>query len=356
MPARRPLRIILFFLLTGSWILWNGGPVLAQGCCTVSSAPSIPVGDERSATLKPLQAILNYHWSYFEADENFFHDLHLLDTDSVEQMINVQNEHTAGIELGLVEKLSLIVEVPFHYNRRDFNNPDFGRIHQTAAGLGDLRTYLRYWCLPDHLLPGNGNLAFEAGVKIPTGDDSIYTDQNGTRLPADISIQTGTGSWDGIFGAAMFMRFGPVVPFANARYLLAPATDTGLPALDPLLAGQTIYNSIPDQAIWKVGASLDVGRLVREQFSEKEGGSADRVKVSLGFEGRHVPRHDLIGSSAGFRRAFDAYFLEPGFEWWITDRFGINGSFPVTVYRYLSTNPGTFPDLQVNLGLSFLLN
>ena len=251
------------------------------------------------------------------------------------------------------------MEIPFQVNERTLDGGAAsgglvtGPIEQTSAGLADLRALLRYWLLPADLIPGN--LGLDAGFKAPTGEEALH---NGGGFAHDVSVQTGTGSWDAMFGLHGFLRLGPFVPHASVRYLMTPQEKNGTPAFHAQLidSNTDVENSVPDQVSWRVGTWLDAGRLLRERFTEEEVGLADRLRLALEVAGSHVLKRDLIGGSDGFRRAFDAVFLEPGLEWGVSERFSIYASVPFTVYRYLSTEPGTFPEVQVNVGMAFAIN
>jgi hypothetical protein len=341
--------------LTAIAAAWAPPPLGAQGCgCgTVRGNPSLPLR-AGSVGLEPGQMVLHYQWNYSRADHIYDGKDRLLDDERTMRVVNVLDEHTVGLELGAYERLSFIVEVPFQVNNRGITLPD-GRIEQTAADLADIRAVFRYWVLPADLIPGN--VAIEAGLKAPTGDKSQSENFGSTgRFHNDVSVLTGTGSWDGIFGTAVFLRFGYVVPFAGVRYLLTPAEDTGSQAFHPELAGIDEDNSIPDQLTWRVGIAGDVGRAVREAVSTEELPIVDSLRVITAVIGAHVPTHDLIGGSGGFRRSFDAVFIEPGIEWGLTEKLTLNASVPVTLYRYFRDSPGTFPEVQVNVGLSFQIN
>ncbi len=328
-----------------------------QGCCTVPSNPATPFR-EQSASLLPGEFILSYQWSYSNAD-------HIYDGSTRQHAAenngpgvrSIQNQHTIGLEVGVVERLSFLLEVPLFYNNRSVNPAPLsggrldGRLTQQAAGLGDVRALGRYWAATD---PTGFNIAVEAGIKAPTGEEDNSDVYQGERLFHDVSAQTGTGSWDFLFGAAGFYRMGRVTPYASVRYVMTPKETTGTTAFHPQLADPdtTVENSIPDQLSWTIGASYDVGSLVREDLGDGTSSSFDGLSVSLSLDGRHVLEHDLVGGDDGFRRSFDALFITPGAEWWITPTFGLNATAPVTLARHLTGAPGTFPTVQFTVGMA----
>ena len=187
--------------------------------------------------------------------------------------------------------------------------------------------------------------------------DTKFT-HNGERFNNDAAIQPGTGSWDAIFGAGLYLHFWPVIPFANGRYLLTPQEDNGVQAFSAQVVdpNTTVVNSVSDQAFWQVGLAFEAGRTLREQLRKEPITILDGFNISLALAGTHSPKHDLIGGSGGFRRATDALFIEPGIQWQLTDTFGFYINVPVTVYRYFSKGVGTFPDVELTVGMSFAIN
>lgn len=347
----------VFLLAILTTTCFSPAPAYSQGCCTVPSGPATPFR-EQSAGLLPGEFILSYQWNYSNAD-------HIYDGSTRQRAAersgpgvrSIQNQHTIGLEVGVVEHVSFLLEVPLFYTSRSLNPAPLsggrldGRLTQQAAGLGDIRALGRYWATTD---PNGLNLAVEAGVKAPTGDDDDSDFYQGERLFYDVSAQTGTGSWDFLFGAAGFYRMGRVTPFASVRYVMTPQETTGTTALHPQLAdpNTTVENSIPDQLTWTLGASYDLGSLVREDLGDGTSSTFDGLSVSLALDGRHVLEHDLIGGEDGFRRSFDALFVTPGAEWWLTPNVGINATAPITLARHLTGAPGTFPDVQFTVGMA----
>ncbi|MBI4607007.1 MAG: hypothetical protein HY721_34015 [Planctomycetes bacterium] len=320
---------------------------------------TLPVREE-SSLLSPGQVLLSYQWTYAEARHLYRRTERVHAQEEATDFRVIQNEHTGGIEVGLLEHLSAVLEVPFVYNKRSTNGESFaganvtGRIVGTPAGLADIRGLLRYWVLPEGTLPGN--IALEAGVKAPTGDKKTTFTHNGKTLNNDYTVQPGTGSWDGIFGAALFLRFGPLVPFANGRYLWTPEEDSGVRSFRATVRNTNEVNSVPDQATWRVGCALEAGRLIREAARQEPLGVLDRLSLSVALAGTHVPEHDIIGESDGFRRAHDALYIEPGIQWGPTSTFALYANVPISIYRYFPVIASGHPEVQVSIGMIFSLN
>lgn len=305
-----------------------------------------------SAFLQPGQVIWSYQWNYSEADRIFLHNDHLPDMDQMVALVSIQNEHVAGAEIGIAERLSFVYELPFQYNNRSLETDAIsggrltGRLVQKNGGIADSRMYLRYWtgCCEDH------NLSVYAGVKVPTGNDDSGDFYQGEFLYDDISIQTGTGSWDPLLGFFAYRRTGYVTWFGSFNYRISPSSTTNALALDPLLMdpNSTIRNSVTDQLSADVGFNFALG-----QWMLDERGCCNSLwnglTASLAVVEAAVPSNDIINDSQGYRRAFNALYVRPGFIWTPRADTSVYLNVPVTVDRNLEV-PGSFPDVSFSLG------
>ena len=79
----------------------------------------------------------------------------------------------------------------------------------------------------------------------------------------------------------------------------------------------------------------------------------DKLKFTFSLDGAHVPENDIFGHSTGFRRPFDALFVTPGIHYDLGENCSLFCNVPITVFRNLTTTPGTFPHTQLSLGASF---
>ncbi len=306
---------------------------------------------ETSGFLAPGKLIVSYQWNFADAEHIYLRDDNLPDADQAVALTSIQNEHVLGFELGLAERLSFVYELPFLYNNRSLNVDPIssyltGRLIQKNGGLADSRMYLRYWLgeCEDH------NVSLLAGVKVPTGYEASGYDYQGTFLYDDVSIQTGTGSWDPLLGIFFYRRTGYWTWFGSFNYRLSPASTTRALALDPLLAdpNSTVLNSVPDQFNGDLGFTWAIG-----QWMADEGGCCSPAVTGLALNfavvEAAVPKHDIINDSDGYRRAFNALFLRPGFLWTPKADVSIYGNFPVTVDRNLLV-PGSFPEISFSFG------
>ncbi|HUE71251.1 MAG TPA: hypothetical protein VMP01_10230 [Pirellulaceae bacterium] len=302
--------------------------------------------------LQPGQVIWSYQWNYSDADRIFLHNDHLPDMDAMVNLVSIQNEHVIGAEIGIAERLSFVYELPFQYNNRALDLDAMtggrltGRLIQKNGGMADSRMYLRYWtgCCEDH------NLSVYAGVKVPTGVEDSGDFYQGEFLYDDISIQTGTGSWDPLLGFFAYRRTGYVTWFGSFNYRISPASTTNALALDPLLMdpNSTIRNSVTDQLSADVGFNFALG-----QWMLDERGCCNTLwnglTATFAVVEAAVPSNDIINDSQGYRRAFNALFVRPGFIWNPRADTSIYGNFPVTVDRNLEV-PGSFPDISFSFG------
>ncbi|RIK82126.1 MAG: hypothetical protein DCC68_07295 [Planctomycetota bacterium] len=348
-----------------------------------------------------------YSWQYADTDHIYDGTERQFAAEAAAQVRAINGTHTATFEMGLCERTTLVYELPFQYNsRRQQAGPiSGGRINgyfvTDTGDVADSRVYLRKWLydegeyVPFFNRPGNVSLA--AGVKLPTGRDDKSTFFNGgdggRDYFHDFSVQTGTGSTDIVLAGAMYLDMGKFVPYAGFNWLITPADNTGVLAFHPQIAdpNTTVVNSVPDAITWTVGFRYDLGRAIAEHWfgggsccgscndcvdcagcgelprrqawspcCEDRCGPArdamwtiDRLRASFAVQGSHTPENDIFGHSTGFRRAFDAIFLEPGISYDLGSNCTIFASVPLAVYRDLYTNAGTFPDTQFNFGMSF---
>lgn len=364
------------------------------------------VSETASPFLQFGQFNFGYSWQYADTDHIYDGTERQFAAEAAAQVRTINSTHTATFEMGLCERTALVYELPFQYNsRRQQTGPiSGGRINgyfvTDTGDVADSRLLLRKWlyddgeCVPFFNQPGN--VALAVGVKLPTGRDDKSTFFNGgdggNDYFHDFSVQTGTGSTDLVLAGAMYLDMGKLVPFAGFNWTITPADNNGVLAFHPQIAdpNTTVVNSVPDAITWTVGFRYDLGRALAEHMyggssccdgcgSCNSGGcgelprrkawspccadrcapardamwTIDKLRASFAIQGSHSPENDIFGDSTGFRRAFDAIFLEPGISYDLGSNCTLFASVPLTVYRDLYTNPGTFPDTQFNFGMSF---
>ena len=234
---------------------------------------------------------------------------------------NKQNLVDLNVSRTMTERLTLSVGIPYVNSSWASRDPRFPlpaarrEIEQNGRGLGDVSVSGRYW-LFDTKTRVNANIAAGVGVKLPTGnsrEQDFYVDSQGNNPQqryVDQSVQPGDGGWGLMLEVAGFKRIGRVLAFGSGSYLLNPKNRSETPSLTlaRLPPGATananqadrFFNSVPDQYVARVGATVPVWR----GFS-----------ASLAWRIEGLPRYDLIGDSNGFRRPGKAMFVEPGFSY-----------------------------------------
>lgn len=194
------------------------------------------------------------------------------------------------------------------------------RIHQAAWGIGDLRLVGAAWLLRPETHP-NGNIAFGAGVKFPTGDDAatdLATVQGVTsQRPVDPAIQPGDGGWGIPLELTGFQKlFKNTYGYVGGAYLINPRKKNGT----EFTSDPSVRLSVPDSYFGRAGLTYAIW---------PEHG------LSLSFGGRidGVPVRDLIGGADdGFRRPGYTIYVEPGIGW-TTGKNVFSFSGPVAVER-----------------------
>ena len=221
---------------------------------------------------------------------------------------------------GVTKRLSLSLTVPFVYSDRSSvgEHRDGNRHTTSAGGLADVRLLGSFWIF-DPERHHDGNVAFGAGVKAPTGDsfatDTFYRlDPTGTvvtqvRDKVDQSIQPGDGGW----GVAIELQgFQKIVEntyaYAYGSYLINPEE----------LNTKTGY-SIPDSYLFRAGLSYS--------FWPSQG-----LAVSLGGRMEGVPVEDWFGGSEGARRPGYSISIEPGITW-VHKKVAVTVTAPVALER-----------------------
>jgi hypothetical protein len=263
------------------------------------------------------------------------------------------------------ERWSVTVGIPYFLNERsnairDPSQPDnqFGndpvatRTITQARGLGDV-TFVPRWWMFDPATHANWNVQLGCGVKLPTGDSNVQdTRQNRVDTPGtttepfvltnavqtvDQSIQLGDGGFGIVLDVQGFWRFAEdrAASFLTATYLVNPENENGVAtyrggsnALLPGTPGSEAYMSVPDQYLYRVGATW---------FPAASTG----LSLALRWEG--MPVNDLVGDSDGFRRPGYAFSIEPGVNY-TRGPHTFSLQVPIAEHRNRKKN---VPDLEV---------
>jgi hypothetical protein len=250
------------------------------------------------------------------------------------EVINWIHMFELAVTRHLTERWSLTVGIPYFLNERSNplrdpsqpdnqfgNDPVVARTVTQARGVGDITVVPRRWMF-EPATHADWNVQLGCGVKFPTGDDNVQDtrqvriDTPGTTTEpfavenvvqtVDQSIQLGDGGFGVVLDTQGFWRFAgdDAAAFLTATYLVNPEDTNdvatyrgGNAALVPGTPGSEAYMSVPDQYLYRVGATW---------FPHASTG------LSLGLRWEGIPVNDLVGDSNGFRRPGYAFSIEPG--------------------------------------------
>jgi len=238
----------------------------------------------------------------------------------------------------------LSLSVPFMHDEFSNIQGDGQRHSGSSGGLGDVRLVATSWVFKPGDHP-NGNVNLGIGVKFPTGEyratDDYYLANGQTILrPVDIAAQPGDGGWGVMLQLQAYQRLAQnLFGYLSGYYLINPRDENGTERPSPT---SNLVNSVPDQYLGRAGLSYVIW-------------PSQGLSISLGGRIDGIPVNDLVGSSAGFRRAGYSVYVEPGLNW----SFGKNVlsvSVPVAVRRNLErtqySSSGGFADYLVVAGFS----
>jgi hypothetical protein len=285
---------------------------------------------------------MGFSWRFQESDRHFvgsdeqehrqaegsevINDLHMFEV-ALTRTITDRFSVTLGIPYFLMER-SQALRDPSQPVNAFGNAPVVDRTVTQARGMGDITFVPHWWAFKPETHP-DYNLWFGAGLKIPTGENSVedtfqvrvddpttttepFEEMNVVRT-VDQSIQPGDGGFGLIFDLQGFLRFANdrAAAYLTATYLANPenvsdvATWRGGDAAlsDPggsPPAGSEAFMSVADQYLGRVGATWF---------------ATGKLGLSLGARWEGVPVHDWIGDSDGFRRPGYAFSIEPGISY-----------------------------------------
>ena len=156
------------------------------------------------------------------------HGLQTVESRALAFAYGVTNDLTVSVRLPWVRRTGILEGV-----QEDPADPATVRDRGTTSGFGDVTVLGQYRFLNNQVSGTQAALLF--GVKAPTGATNLV-DPFGETFEAE--FQPGSGSWDGLFGAAFSQRLTPALSFhAN---VLAIATGTGTQETN--LGNRFLYN------------------------------------------------------------------------------------------------------------------
>ena len=160
---------------------------------------------------------------------NDVHGLQTVESYAIAFAYGITNDLTVSVRLPWVRRTGILEGV-----QEDPADPATVRDRGSTSGFGDVTVLGQYRFLNNQVSGTQAAVLF--GVKAPTGATN-QVDPFGEVFEAE--FQPGSGSWDGLFGAAFSQRLTPALSFhAN---VLAIATGTG--TQDTNLGNRFLYNS-----------------------------------------------------------------------------------------------------------------
>ncbi len=244
-------------------------------------------------------------YRYLHADQFFFGTQQTTPPAGFFGQPLIINIHSVNLNVAYAasDRFNLRVTVPVSYGSQSRFYADTARHIVHAAGIGDIGLVGTAWVLRPSAHP-KGNLAFGAGVKIPTGnnkfaDDFFLANVGSVQHPVDQSVELGDGGWGIILQAQAFRRVASrAFAYFTGSYLLSPRNETEV-VREPTGANSTVHYSVSDVYTGRLGVSY--------ALSPEQG-----LSVGLGGRIDGIPYHDLIGKSDGFRRPGYVVFVDPG--------------------------------------------
>jgi hypothetical protein len=159
---------------------------------------------------------------------NDVHGLQSVESRSLAFAYGITNDLTVSVRLPWVRRTGILEGV-----QEDPADPATVRDRGNTSGFGDVTVLGQYRFLNNQASGTQAAVLF--GFKAPTGTTNLV-DPFGEIFEAE--FQPGSGSWDGLFGAAFSQRLTPALSFhAN---ILAIATGTG--TQDTNLGNRFLYN------------------------------------------------------------------------------------------------------------------
>ncbi len=228
------------------------------------------------------------------------------------QTLNERN--ILQLQFGILDALALNVEVPFIHREHSHIGHENGRDVWESwnfSGLGDIIVSAQYAVLSPsaEFAP---YLSLLVGAKLPSG---ITDAKNSRGEEAEVTIQPGTGSLDGVFG--VFYR----------KTLLSVPTVSGLYSALPLSIGVTYQVSGKGKDDYRFGNTLLAHVGTEYQF-------ANRASFLLQANGKFQDFAD-VGATGEFRENTGGtwIFVSPGLKIQLTDAFSAYMYTQIPVYQ-----------------------
>jgi hypothetical protein len=327
------MRNNFFYFFTIAFMMVNQN-IKAQGCVAIRSMGNTcateHAGEARGGWL------FNMNNRYYRSYKHF--------VGTAEQKQRVQQgteviNHAYSMDLTLTRILnarwSVAMDAPILANSRSSKYEHYGnnstspnaRRNTHSFGLGDIRVAAYYWVF-DPAKSHKGNVQVSLGIKFATGDynykDFFHLSDSTLVLgPVDQSIQLGDGGTGFTTEVNAYYNFSPFFGvYGNFYYLLNPREQNGTSTSrgGPVSASSLLYGtstmSVPDQYMWRAGASYMVNKFT----------------FSGGARMECLPVHDLVGGNGGFRRPGYIISAEPGVSY-MAKKITLYASVPWAIVR-----------------------
>ena len=218
------------------------------------------------------------------------------------------------LQYGILDRLSLGFDVPFIHREHSHIQHDPGQDVWESwdfSGLGDVSLSSQIGVV----LPSSEfgpHLSIVAGVKLPTG---IARARNGGGEEAEVTLQPGSGSTDGIVG----------VSYRQA--LISVPTVSGEFSALPLIVGMTYQMNGSGTHGWRFGNSLVASLGTAYQFTP-------RMNLLLQCNGRFQEFADVGTTDEPRENTGGTWlFASPGMSVQLTDRFSAYSYVQVPFYQ-----------------------
>ncbi len=344
--------IIIFGILLLSGLLLSWSPAFAS--CGQAFCP-IETSTLAESPLRQGKFYFNVVYEYIDQDEP------RIGTNKAsvgeiarehDEVFTQNNTVKFTLDYGITSRLTLGLVVPFldrhhahierveHHDNHEresgggsLEEPEStgGVDRWTYQELGDLQLTARYlWLQPE--TPLRPAFSLIAGMKLPTGRTGV---KNDTGETAELTLQPGNGSWDGIIGVSYVQNF-------------SAATLIQKTALAPLFV--TVLGRFP----------VDVGKFGYEPGSE--------IFVNIGFAyplfqkldllaqiNFHYQDRDSVGHAPGVEQADtgrETLFLSPGVRYHLTRNMNLYFLMQFPVYQRVNGIQAT-SDWNLTSGISY---
>jgi hypothetical protein len=200
--------------------------------------------------------------------------------------------------------------------------------------LGDLQLTARY-LLHKADTPLQPSFSLIIGMKLPTGRTNVK-DDDGEK--AELTLQPGNGSWDGIVGLSYVQHFS--VATVQRRIALAPLFVTAIGRF-PVGTGKFGYRP-GSELFLNIGTAYPVFR----NFD---------ILAQVNF---HYRDRDNVGHAPGVEQADtgrETLFLSPGVRYHVTDNLAVYALMQFAAYRRVNGIQLT-SDWNVTSGISYRFN